>query len=259
MKKLLSVLLTIVMFVTILATILLFSIRGMISSNNIEEMYDAFAEEGVIEDIIGFDSSEFEDVMEDNECKKILAELTSGYVKYTLFITNEKPDIEPLLEYLKEDDSLTDAEIEDMIDEFEESIEAERDSMDDEEAAEVIKLLFSNGLILGLIIVTLACIFINYALSKDVKKVVRKIAVIDVLSGLVVFGAGSLLIEAMKQEADMPVEIVEAVFGTFKTNGIICLILGVILFIAAKRLATMLSSIKHSNQAIEQLDNSVIK
>ena len=57
----------------------------------------------------------------------------------------------------------------------------------------------------------------------------------------------------------MPVEIAEAVFGTFKTNGIICLILGVILFIAAKRLATMLSSIKHSNQAIEQLDNSVIK
>ena len=260
MKKLLSGLLTVVMFVTIILSVLLFSIRGMVSSNNIEKMYDTFTEEGVIEDLIGFDNSEFEEVLDDEEYKEMLADLTSEFVNYTLFITDETPDIEPLLDYLKEeDDSLSDAEIEEMIEEFEEAIERERESINDDETTAVIKTFFSNGLLFGLIIVTIACIFIIYTLSKDIKKTVRKVAVIDVLTGLLVVGVGSLFIGAMKQEADMPVEIVEAVFGTFKTNGIICLILGVILFIAAKRLATMLSSIKHSNQAIEQLDNSVIK
>ena len=130
MKKLLSGLLTVVMFVTIILSVLLFSIRGMISSNNIEKMYETFTEEGVIEDIIGFDSSEFEEVLDDKEYKEMLADLTSEFVKYTLFITDEAPDIEPLLDYLKEeDDTLSDAEIEDMIEEFEEAIEAERESI----------------------------------------------------------------------------------------------------------------------------------
>ena len=146
-----------------------------------------------------------------------------------------------------------------MIDEFEEAIEAERESLNDEEGAEVIKLFFSNSLICGLIIVTIACIFIIYQLSKDVKKVVRKIAGIDILTGLLVFGAGSLFIEAMKQEADTSIEIISAVFGTFKNNGIITLILGIVLFIVAPKIATMLTGIKNSNQEIEQLNNSVLK
>ena len=126
MKKLLSGLLTVVMFVTIILSVLLFSIRGMVSSNNIEKMYDTFTEEGVIEDLIGFDNSEFEEVLDDEEYKEMLADLTSEFVKYTLFITDEAPDIEPLLDYLKEeDDSLSDAEIEEMIEEFEEEIAVE--------------------------------------------------------------------------------------------------------------------------------------
>ena len=72
MKKLLSGLLTVVMFVSIITSVTLFSIRGMISSNNIEKMYDTFAEEGVIEELIGFDSSEFEEVLDDKEYKKML-------------------------------------------------------------------------------------------------------------------------------------------------------------------------------------------
>lgn len=260
MKKLLSGLLTVVMFVSIITSVLLFSIRGMISSNNIEKMYDTFAEEGVIEELIGFDSSEFEEVLDDKEYKKMLADLTSEFVKYTLFITDETPDIEPLLDYLKEeDDSLSDAEIEEMIEEFEEEIENERESINDDETTDVIKTLFSNSVLFGSIAITIACIFVIYVLSKDIKKTVRKVAVIDVITGILIVFSGTALVEAMKQEAGTPVEVVEALFGTFKTNGIICLILGIVLFVAAKRLASMLSSIKHSNQAIEQLDNSVIK
>lgn len=260
MKKILSGLLTVVMFVSIITSVTLFSIRGMISSNNIEKMYDTFAEEGVIEELIGFDSSEFEEVLDDKEYKKMLAELTSEFVKYTLFITDETPNIEPLLDYLKEaDDSLSDAEIEEMIEEFEEEIENERESINDDKTTAVIKTLFSNSVLFGLIAITIACIFVIYVLSKDIKKTVRKVAVIDVLTGILIVVSGTALVEAMKQEAGTPVEVVEALFGTFKTNGIICLILGIVLFVAAKRLASMLSSIKHSNQAIEQLDNSVIK
>ena len=222
MKKLLSGLLTVVMFVSIITSVLLFSIRGMISSNNIEKMYDTFAEEGVIEELIGFDSSEFEEVLDDKEYKKMLADLTSEFVKYTLFITDETPDIEPLLDYLKEeDDSLSDAEIEEMIEEFEEEIENERESINDDETTDVIKTLFSNSVLFGSIAITIACIFVIYVLSKDIKKTVRKVAVIDVLTGILIVVSGTALVEAMKQEAGAPVEVVEALFGTFKTNGII--------------------------------------
>lgn len=264
MKKLLSGLLTIVMFVTLFVSMILFGVRTMLSENSVGKMLDVMNEEyGIIDDIVGTDE-ELEELFEDKKAKDLMSEVVSGYVKYTAGITDEKPDIEKFIDYVVEetDVEIDEDEIDNMIDDFEADLEEAREESDSEEFA-IIRTLFSPTLITGSLVIVAVCAFGIYALSKDAKKTVKRIGIVAVINGLIVAGFGSSISSFIEQEAtagdEVVVSVVEVMLNTFKTTGIASLVIGVVLIVIAAKVLKKNTNIAASNQAIQNLDNSVLK
>lgn len=259
MKKLLSGVLTVIMFFSILATACLIATRNSISSNSMGKMMDVLVEEyDIIDEFGGVAKDEIEDLFENKKFKKITSELLSDYLKYTVRITDKEPDFTKFVEYVAEetDSDYDDDEIEDIIDELERNMENERISEDDESAG-VIKAIFSGSTLIITLLISLACAFGIYSLNKDSKKTVRRVGIISIINGALIMGLGSLLMNFIEQEAgpseEVMMTVVEIMLNNFTTIGIICIILGIALVALSPKIKTMLSNMKQSN-----LDNSAV-
>lgn len=266
MKKLLSGLLTIVMFIALIGTLSLIGVRGALSSSSIGKMIDT-----MIEDYNFFESTgiaeveELEELMEeDKEFKKLFSGVVADTLKYTIRISDEMPEYEGLFEYIVDE---TDIEVEEddieiAIEELEEQAKAERLSEDDEGVA-VVQTLFSIGSLLSGIVVVILSLLGICALTKNVGKGVKRLGCTAAAAGLALYGLSTLIIsfisqEATGSEAEM-LGLVEVMLSPFGTVGVISIIIGIILAILSPKIAQTFASIDHSNQAIQNLDNSVIK
>lgn len=266
MKKLLSGFLTIVMFISLIGTLALIGVRGAISSGSIEKMIDTMIEDYNFMETTGIaDVEELEELMEeDKEFKKLFSATIADTLKYSARISDEMPDYEKLFDYIEEetDIEVDKEDIETAVEELEEKIESERLS-EDEEGVEVVQTLFSaSSLISGIVVVVLSLVGIC-VLTKDVKKGVKRLGCSAAAAGLALYGLSTLIISFISQEATGPdaemVGLVEVMLSPFGTIGVISLIIGIVLIILAPKIAQTFASIDHSNQAIENLDNSVIK
>lgn len=264
MKKLLSGALTIVMFFSILTTFGLIAAKNSINSNSMGKMMDVLVEEyDIVDSFGGAAEDELEDLFEDKKFKKITSELLSDYVKYTVRITDKEPDFTEFVEYVAEetDSDYDEDEIEDLIDELESEMETERIPEDDESAG-VIKAIFSGSALIVALLISVACAFGIYSLNKDSKKTVRRVGIVSIIDGALIMGLGSLLMNFAEQEAGSSDEammaVVEIILNNFTTIGIVCIILGIVLVVLSPKITSMLSSIKKSNQEINNLDDSVI-
>lgn len=265
MKKLLSGLLTVVMFFALLAAIVLFGIRSALSESSVSKMLDVMIEEyDMVGDMFNEDEELTELFEEDKKAKNLMSKVVSGYVKYTMGITDDKPELEEFFEYVAEetDTDIDEDEIDEMIEEFEDEMEEEREAAEGEEM-EMVKTIFSPSLLIISLVVVAGCAFVIYILSNDAKKAVKRIGIVSIISGVIVAGFGSLLMSFVEQEANSAEEVVmsvvEIMLNTFKSTGIISIIVGVALIIVAAKVLKKNTNIAASNQAIENLDNSVIK
>lgn len=254
MKKLLSGVLTVIMFFSILATAGLIATRNSISSNSMGKMMDVLVEEYDIIDGFGeVTKDEIEDLFENKKLKKITSELLSDYLKYTVRITDKEPDFTKFVEYVAEETDVDydDDEIEDLIEELESEMENERISEDDESAG-VIKAIFSGSSLIVTLLISVACAFGIYSLNKNSKKTVRRVGIISIINGVLIMGLGSLLMNVIEQEAgsseEVMMTVVEIMLNNFTTIGIVCIILGIVLVVLSPKITTMLSNVNKSNQ-----------
>ncbi len=262
MKKLLSGILTIVMFFSILTTVGLIATRNSISRSSMEKMMDVLVEEyDIVDGFGGTDKDELEDLFEDKKFKKITSELLSDYVKYTVRITDKEPNFTKFVEYVAEetDSDYTEDELEDLIDELESEMKSERISEDDESAG-MIRAIFSGSSLIVSLLISVACAFGIYSLNRDSKKTVRRVGIISIIDGALILGLGSLLMAFIEQEASSSEEVMmtiaEVILNNFTTIGIIFVILGIILVVLSPKIASMLLNVKKSNPGTTNLDNS---
>lgn len=266
MKKLLSGFLTIVMFVSLIGTLALIGVRGAINSGNISKMVDVLIEEyNILEETGAGEVDELNELMEeDKEFKKIFSSYISDYLKYSLRINDDMPDFNEVFEYITEetDIEIDEEEIDAAIEELEAELESERLSEDDEGVAVVQTLFSASSLISGIVVVIISLVGIC-VLTKDVKKGVKRLGCSAAAAGLALYGLSTLIISFISQEATGPdaemLGLVEVMLSPFGTVGVISLILGIVIAILSPKIAQTFASIDHSNQAIENLDNSVIK
>ena len=265
MKKLLSGLLTVVMFFAILLAIVLFGVRSALGTNSVSQMLDVMIDDYDIAESLFNGDEDIEEILEDKKAKKLMSKVVSGYVKYTMGITDNAPDVEALLEYVAEetDADIDEDEIDEIVDEFEDEMEQEREAAENDDELAIFKTLFSSGLLIGTVAVIAACAFGIYYLSKDAEKAVKRIGIVAIINGVIVLGLGTAMMSIIEQEAGASDEammaIVEVMLNNFKTTGIVGIILGIVLIVVAIKALKKNSSIAKSNQAIQELDNSVIK
>lgn len=267
MKKLLSGLLTIVMFVSLIGTLALIGVRGAVNSGNVSKLIDVLIEEyNFLEEVeVTAEEKELQELFEeDKEFKKIFSVALADTIKYITRISDEMPDYEKVVEYMIEETNLElkDDDIEATVEVIEEKIKAERLSEDDEGVA-VVQTLFSANLLISCILVVIISLVGIYVLTKDVRKSVKRLGGTAATAGLALYGLSTLIISFISQEAtgadaDM-LGFIEVILSPFGTIGIISLIIGIILVILAPKIAQTFASIRRSNQAIENLDNSIIK
>lgn len=266
MKKLLSGLLTIVMFFALITTMALIGVRGAIGTNNVEKIlelgYEEYGESGTF---LGVEMEGYEEeLLEDKEAKKLMSSLVSDALKYYMRITDKEPDFEPFLEYVVEetDVDIDDSEIEEIADEMIEYLDEDRLSEDDEGVA-IVQMLFSTTLLIGAILVVVVCVVAICALTKNVQKGVKRLGSATAAAGLAVYGLSSLLLMFATNQAsaseEQIVSFMEILFSPFGTVGVVSLILGIVLALLSPKIAQTFASIDHSNQAIQNLDDSVIK
>lgn len=262
MKKLISGILTVVMFISILISLALFGIRAALSEGAVSKMLDVMVEEYDITKDLLDSEEELEEVLEDKKAKKLMAKVISGYVKYTAGITDEQPDIEPLFEYIADetDIDVDEDEIDEAIEEFEAEMEANREATEDE-SLEIVKTIFSTGLLVTFLLISAGCAFVIYALSKDSKKAIKRLGIVTIINGAIIFVLGNVFVNFMRQETSASEEAVlalaEVMVNSFKSVGLIGIVVGIVLIVVAVKL--LKNNISASNQAIENLDNSVLK
>jgi hypothetical protein len=260
MKKLLSALLTIVMFFAVLFAIILFGIRSSFGTNSIGKMLDTMIEEQEIFGDILEEDEDLEELFENKKVKKMMSEVVSGYVKYTLGISDDKPEVEELFEYMADetDVDFDEDEIDEIIEEFESDMEYEREANNIEELS-MIRAIFSPALLLITIAIAAGCAFIIYLLSKDVKKAVKRVGIITIINGAIVLIL-SLIILSVAQNSlvdeEATLAIAEQIINTFRTLSIYSIILGIILTIVAVKVLKNNAYIAESNQSIQNLGNS---
>ncbi|MGN1370799.1 MAG: hypothetical protein ACI4XM_00755 [Candidatus Coprovivens sp.] len=264
MKKLLSGLLTIVMFFSIIGTLTLIGLRGAISTGSVEKMIDTMIEKYDFLETTGIaEEEELKELMEeDKEFKKMFSKVVADTLKYSARISDEMPDFKNLLEYIEEktDIEIEKDAIEENIKELEDSLKEERIS-EDTEGLDILQSLFSTSSLISGIIVTILLELGICVLTKDVKKGVKRLGETLATAGLAVYGLSKLLISFISQESidEEVASIIETMLNPFDTVGIISIILGVVLIILASKIAQTFASINHSNQSIQKLDDSIIQ
>lgn len=256
MKKLLSALLTIVMFFAVLGTIGLFAMRNAISSNSMEKMIDTLSEEyDFVEKISGEFTDEVDDLLSNKKIKKGTSNLASEYLKYIIGATEEKPDFRKFAELVVEetDSELDKDEIDNLVDDLEDEIEAERLSEDDDTIV-VFKTIYSNGLLITTIVISVVCAIGIYFLNKNPKKTLRRVGIVLTIDGALIMGLGTILINSLEGSVssvdEMSLNISKIMLGGFNTAGLISIIIGLVLIFVSPIVIKMLSGSKNSNQEI---------
>ncbi len=272
MKKLLSGLLTIIMFVALIFTTALFITRQAFGGDSMGKMmFAVMAEENgnnadnIIEGIMGDEYDEdIEEYFNIKKLEKELGNFVSDYFLYASGVNKDEPKLDKLRDLVddaiekyedKEDVKIDDDEVDIFFDELEDELD-DTEFLDDE-VADVMKIIFSGSLLYGSMAVVIVCLALIYVLNKDIKKTVKRAGIAFIIDGILVFGLGALLNTAIGSEQELK-SIIEIVVNLFNTGAILCLILGIALIVVSKVLKKN-TNIASSNEAIQNLDNSVLK
>ncbi len=272
MKKLLSGLLTIIMFVALIFTTALFITRQAFSGDSMGKMMFAVLEEengndadNLIEGIMGDEYNEdIEEYFNIKKLEKELGNFISDYFLYVSGVNKDKPELDELRDLVEdavekyEDEEGTKVDDEE-IDIFFDELEAELDANEllDDEVTDVMAIIFSGGLLYGSMAVVVLCLALIYVLNKDIKKTVKRAGILFIIDGILVFGLGALLNALSNAQADLK-SILGIVVNLFNTGAIICIVIGIVLIVVSKVLKKN-TNIASSNEAIQNLDDSVIK
>lgn len=252
MKKLLSGLLTLVMIVsTITATGLLIA-RTAFGGNVMGEMLKVALDEvgvesydEVLEEVLGEEyDSDIEEYFDVDAFEKEFGQLASDYLQYSSGITSDKPDTEKLQELvenaIEKFEDKEDVEIDKTyVDEFFDTLESELEATEiaDSEVTQVMSVIYSQGLLIGAIAITIVCLLCIYLLSKDISKTIKRAGIVSIVNGILVLGLGKLidiaLNESLGTTEEIYLDILEVITNLFNTSGIICIVAGIILIVLA--------------------------
>lgn len=278
MKKILSGILTIIAFISVLLATGLFIARSAFSGNSMGKMMTVALEDleienydKLLEEILGDEyDSDMDKYFNSKKFEKELGKIASDYLLYSANVSEDEPSIDELRDLVenaiekyedKEDENVDT----DMVDEFFDELEYELENtevVEEEEVTEVLSVIFSTSLLLGSLAVALLCLAGIYALSKDIKKTVKRAGIISIIDGILVFGGGKLITFVLNKSGEIDeitMELVTVITDLVSTSGIICIILGIVLIVVAKTVLKNKTAISTSNEAIQNLDNSVIK
>lgn len=193
LKAILTVILSFIMFVAVVAFGVMTCVKIILSSNSISEIITDVARESdeidlgvVIKDVNSIETEELDKALEEieeyiskEEVYEEIGELTSQIIKYYVGATDEidtssiKKTIEKISKKYEEKtgESIDLTEINDGIDEMEKELKEEIETMNEEdrEKLEILSLVYNNNVYFGVIFTLILCAVLIVVINKSVK------------------------------------------------------------------------------------------
>ncbi len=277
MKGLLSAILTIIMFFASLLTVGLVTVRVTFSGDTMTKLVESAFEEmevstdydDLFEEALGQEyDPEMVEYFDDEKFGKELSVFAKDFMEYVLGASNKEPSTDEIREVLNEaidkyedktGENVDSEELDKFFDEFEKEL-GEVEVLEGE-AKEVTSTLFSNSLLITSVVVILLCAFGIYIITKDIKKSTRRVGIISIIDGALVGSFGMLLSKIASESTgteESLLDILNTLFDTFKYIGLSFIVIGIALVVIAPLTEKMFASFRKSNDAISNLDNSIL-
>lgn len=245
MKKFGTVVISIVMFFSILSFTALFSLRNVFSKNGISEILEVGFEDieidSLVDDIFNSneDTKELGEYVDKNEFKEAFIDYVAEYFVYATTDNNKQPSSEKLKEilslslekYEKDNDAtLNDNIIDEVFDTFDiEMEESKKEFTDDKELKLIFSFIYSNYYLIALGI-SIVCLILIFIINMNIKSVLTSLGIVSIISGVFVFLIAVGLKVMLETEEEIKA-LGNVVSSPFKIAAIISIVLGIVLLI----------------------------
>lgn len=248
-KKIISFFLGLIMFVTIFCITIIFATRSLLTGptiiNYITDNFDGELEiigDDYFNDILNTTDFELEEYADKEEIELAFNNMITQYLKYYLGVdvdyeesTTKLKDL--IIEACQKYENETGKEVdESLVDEYFNEIDntiAENKPVEDESVTPIFRIIFSNSIIISLIIIVLVCAIVIVLLRG--RKILTHLATILIFNALAsgLFGKVlSFISSDINSSNDIGSQLFETISNQLVNIGIICLIVAIILIVA---------------------------
>lgn len=245
MKKFGTVVISIVMFFSILSFTTLFSLRNVFSKNGISEILEVGFKDieidSLVDDIFNSneDTKELGEYVDKNEFKEAFTDYVAEYFVYAFSENNKQPSSEKLKEiltqslekYEKDNNvALDDNVIDEVFDTFDKEMEESKTEIAaDNDVKLLFDFIYSNYYLIALGI-SIVCLFLIFIINMSIKPVLTSLGVVSIISGVFVFLI-SLGLKVMLETEEEIKALANVVSSPFKMAAIISIVIGIVLLI----------------------------
>lgn len=245
MKKVGTIIISIVMFFSILSFTALFSLRNVFSKNGISEILNVGFEDieinSLIDDIFNSneDTKDLGKYIDTEEFSEAFTDYIADYLIYTTKDNGKQPSSEKMKEiiskalkkYEKENNVTIDDDIVDeMFDAFDKDMEESKtEVIDNNEVKLIFGFIYSNNYLIALG-VSIVCLILIFVINLNIKSVCTSLGIISIINGFIVF-LMSLVLKIAVELEDSVKQLGDVISSPFKTAAIVSIILGVVLLI----------------------------
>lgn len=245
MKKFGTVVISIVMFFSILSFTALFSLRNVFSKNGISEILEVGFEDieidSLVDDIFNSneDTKELGEYVDKNEFKNAFTDYVAEYFVYAFSENNKQPSSEKLKEILSQslekyekdnNVALDDNVIDEVFDTFDKEMEESKTEITaDNDVRVIFDFVYGNYYLVALGI-SIVCLILIFIINMSIKPVFTSLGIVSIISGVFAFLI-SLGLKVMLETEEEIKALANAVSSPFKIVAIISIVLGIVLLI----------------------------
>lgn len=264
LKKIGSFFINAFMLIFVIVLSCLMIARLFLSGSSMTDLVDVIIEEegGFIEEITDSDvNSDFGNYINEEEIEKEIGQFVSDYLKYTGGAPGaERPNADGLKrlfekyieEYEKDNNvEFDDTELQEIFNELDEEMDELVNEPVDEDVALVFRIIYSDTLLIGIALVIVGCILINYLLRRDWFIIMRHCGIVITINFIMVMLVGGLLNLASDPTMDAAdMALMDVIKNTFNRIGIIGLAIGIVLIVLS-----ILLKKKNNNSNLNPVQN----
>lgn len=245
MKKFLTVIISIVMFFSILSFTILFSIKNVFSKDKISEILNVGMEniekDSLIDDIFNSnkDTKELGKYVDADEFSKAFTDYMAEYIMYATMDSDKQVSSENLRniindsinKYEKENDvTLDNSVIDELFDTFDKEMEESKNEITDtEEVRLIFDFIYSDYYLIALAI-SIVCLILIFVINMSIKTVCTSLGVVTIINGVIVYLL-SLVIKVAFEIEESVKALGNVISSPYRIASYISIGLGIVLLI----------------------------
>lgn len=245
MKKFLTIIISIVMFFSIISFTTLLAIRSIFSKNGINEILSVGTEEldmdTYVDEIFNSnpDAKELGKYVNIDEFSHAFSDYVADYLRYAAVSNGKQPSSDEMKrviedsvnKYEKENDvTLDDDLIDEVFDKFDDEMkEARTEIIDNNEAKVVFNVIYGNGYLVALGI-SIVCLILIFVINMSIRTVCSFLGVVTIINGVMTF-LMSVIIKFILETEESLKGLASIVSTPFRNAALISLAIGIILLV----------------------------